>query len=146
MMILTLRTTTGRENVVIDSLSNKVKKESISIMSIFHPSELKGYIFIEGDTNNIETLIKGVPHVRGLINKDVPIIQLERFLIVEKQEIKIDLGDIIEVVGGPMKGDKAKVIRINESKKEITVESLEAAIPIPVTIPVSSVTMYEKKK
>jgi transcriptional antiterminator NusG len=145
-MIVTLRTTTGRENVVIDSLSNRIKKENILIKSIIHPSELRGYVFIEGEMNDIETVIKGVPHVRGLINKSVSMDQLERFLIVEKQEIKIDIGDVVEVVGGPLKGEKAKVIRINEGKNEVTVESIEAAIPIPMTIPINSVSIYEKKR
>ena len=145
-MIITLKTTNSRENVVIESLSKIIKNKNFPIKSIFHPSEIKGYIFIEGQLNDIEVLIKGVPHIRGLIKKDVPIEQLERFIIIEKQEIKIDVGDIVEIVGGPMKGDKAKVTRTNETKNEITVESLEGAIPIPVTIPISSVTIFEKRK
>lgn len=145
-MITTVRTTTGRENVVIEALTNKIKKEIIPVKSIFHPSELRGYIFMEGDTNHIEESIKSVPHVRGILNKEVTFEQMERFLIVEKQEIQLNDGDIVEVIGGPLKGEKAKIVRINETKKEITVESIEAAIPIPVTIPINSVTLFEKKK
>ncbi len=145
-MILTIRTTTGRENVVIDSLQSRVKNNAIPVKSIFHPEDLRGYIFIEGEANDIETCVKGVPHVRGLINKDVNVQQLERFLIATKEEIKLDTGDIVEIIGGPFKGEKGKITRVDETKKEITVEFMEAAIPIPVTVSVNTVRLYEKKK
>ena len=145
-MIATIRTTTGRENIVIESITSKVKGHAIPIKSVFHPEDLRGYIFIEGEVNDIEAGIKGIPHVRGLINKDVPMEQLERFLIVAKQEIKLEIGDVVEIIGGPFKGEKGKITRVDETKNEITVEFLEAAIPIPVTISVNTVRMHEKKR
>lgn len=145
-MIATIRTTTGRENVVIDSLTTKVQNEKIPIKAIFHPEELRGYIFVEGEAEEIESAIKSVPHIRGFINKDVPMTQLERFLVAEKSEIKFTVGDVVEIIGSPFKGERAKISRVDETKGEITVEFLEAAIPIPVTISVNSVRMYEKKK
>src|SRR3990167_5707644 len=92
-MIATIRTTTGRENVVIDSLTTKIQNEAIPIKSLFHPEELRGYIFIEGGPEEIEMAVKSVPHVRGFINKDVPMVQLERFLIAEKSEVKFNVGE-----------------------------------------------------
>ncbi len=145
-VIATIRTTTGRENVVIDSLTTKIQNEKLQIKSLFHPEELRGYIFVEGELEEIEMAVKSVPHVRGFINKDVPMTQLERFLIAEKSEVKFNIGDVVEIIGSPFKGEKAKISRVDETKGEITVEFLEAAIPIPVTISVNSVRMYEKKK
>lgn len=145
-MIATIRTTTGRENVVIDSLTTKIQNEHLAVKAIFHPEELRGYIFIEGEPEEIENTIKSVPHIRGFINKDVPITQLERFLIAEKSEVKFSVGDVVEIIGSPFKGERAKISRIDETKGEITVEFLEAAIPIPVTISVNSVRLHEKKK
>lgn len=145
-IIATIRTTTGRENVVIDSLTTKIQNENIPIQALFHPEELRGYIFIEGGPEEIEMAVKSVPHVRGFINKDVPMTQLERFLIAEKSEVKFNVGDVVEIIGSPFKGERAKISRVDETKGEITVEFLEAAIPIPVTISVNSVRMYEKKK
>lgn len=145
-MIVTVRTTTGRENVVMDSIFLRVKNSAIPIKSVFHPEELKGYIFIEGKIDDIEASIRGLPHVRGMINKDVPFSQIERFLIAEKREIKVEIGDIIEIIGGPFKGEKGKVTRIDDTKNEVTVEFIEAAIPIPVTISINAVRIHEKKK
>ena len=145
-MIATIRTTSGRENTVLESISGKISKTAVPVKSLLYVEEIRGYIFIEGDINDIEAGIKGIPHVRGLINKPVPVKQLERFLIPEKMEIKTELGDIIEIIGGPFKGEKGKITRVDETKNELTVEFLEAAIPIPVTISMNSVRMYEKRR
>lgn len=145
-MIATIRTTTGREKVVIESVVSRVKNHSVPVKSIFHPEDLRGYVFIEGEVNDIEASVKGIPHVRGLINKDVPISQLERFLIAEKQEIKVEVGDVVEVIGEPFKGERGRVTHVDETKNEITIEFLEVAIPIPITISVNAVRIHEKKR
>jgi len=145
-MIATVRITTGRENVVIDNIVFRTTTQKIPIKSIFRPEELKGYIFVEGEANDIEAAVKGIPHVRGLINKDVPAKDLEKFLIPEKREIKVESGDIVEIISSPFKGELAKITRVDETKNEITVEFLEAAIQIPVTISMNSVRLHEKAK
>ncbi|MCD6557414.1 MAG: transcription elongation factor Spt5 [Candidatus Aenigmarchaeota archaeon] len=145
-MLLAVRTTTGRENIVIDSLTTKIKNENIAVKALVHPEELRGYIFIEGDLSVIEQAIKGVPHVRGIINKEVEMKDIEKFIVPEKQEIQAEIGDIVEIIIGPFKGEKGKVTRVDEKKNELTIELLEAAIPIPVTISLNSVRIHEKKK
>ena len=146
-MILTIRTTTGRENTVIDSISARVTSKKLPIKSLFHPEDLRGYVFIESETSEVvEEAIKGVPHMRGIVAKNVQLKELEKFLVPEKAEIKIEVGDIVEVTGGPFKGEKAKIIRADEAKGEVTIELLEAVIPIPITIPTTSVRIHEKKK
>ncbi len=145
-MIATVRITTGRESVVIDNILFRIATQKIPIKSIFRPEELKGYVFVEGEANDIEAAVKGIPHVRGLINKDVPPKELEKFLIPEKSEIKVETGDIVEIISSPFKGELAKITRVDETKNEITVEFMEAAIPIPVRISTNSVRMHEKAK
>ena len=142
-MILTIRTTVGRENAVIATLVNKIKSSELEIKSIFHPNELKGYVFVEGEESAIDTVIKAVPHVKGVIRKQVPMTEIKRFLEVKKVEIKINRGDIVEVVGGPFKNEKGKVTRVDEAKEEVTMELLEAAIPIPITVPIESVRLLK---
>ena len=43
-------------------------------------------------------------------------------------------GNIIEIISGPFKGEKASVQRIDEPKEEVTVELIEAMVPIPITV------------
>lgn len=142
-MIWTVRTTVGRENAVIETLSSKIRNTGVVIAAILHPSELKGYVFVEGEPDAIESIIAGVPHVRGLIRKEVDIEQLKKFLEMRAAEIKIGRGDIIEVVGGPFKNERGRVTRVDTSKAEVTIELLEAAIPIPITVAMESVRVVE---
>lgn len=142
-MIYTVRTTVGRENAVIDTLVSKTKGHTLNIQSIFHPGELKGYVFVEGDEEAIDEVVKAVPHVKGIIKKEVKVEELKNFLEAKKMEIKVNRGDVIEVTSGPFKNEKGKVTRVDEAKEEITIELLEAAIPIPITVPIDSVRVTE---
>jgi transcriptional antiterminator NusG len=142
-MIRTIRTTVGRENAVIETLASKAKNSDLDIRCIFYPAELKGYIFLEGDEEAINGIIKTVPHVKGIINKDVKIEDIRKFLEIKKFEIKVNRGDVVEIIGGPFKNEKGKVTRVDEAKEELTIELLDAAIPIPITIPIESAKVIE---
>ena len=115
----------------------------MNIKTVFHPGELKGYIFVEGEEEEIDNVIKAVPHIKGLIRKEVKIDDIRKFLETKKIEIKINRGDVIEVTSGPFKNEKGKVTRVDEAKEEVTIELLEAAIPIPITVPIESVMVIE---
>ncbi len=143
-MIYTVRTTVGRESTVIETLSTRSTNMQAGIKAFVHPEELKGYIFIEGDVHSIENVISGVPHVKGIIRKEMPLAELKRFLETKKIEIKIDRGDVVEIIGGPFKNEKGKVVRVDEAKGEITLELMGSAIPIPISISIDSVRIVEK--
>lgn len=146
-MIATVRTTTGREGVVIDAIVTRVQNKKLPLKSVFHTEDLRGYIFIEADdAMQITTAIQGIPHIRGVVATNVQLVELEKFLVPEKREIVLGIGDVVEVTGGPFKGEKAKITRVDEAKGEATIELLEAPIPIPVTVPTTSLRLHEKKK
>jgi len=144
-MIAMIRTTSGRENIVMNFLTTRIKNKKIPVKSLFHPEDLRGYIFIEAETGDIDASVNNIPHIRGVVKEGITLKQLEKFLIPEKREIKLEVGDIVEMVGDMFKGEKGKITRVDETKKEITVEFIEAAIPIPITVPLNSVRLYEKK-
>jgi len=56
------------------------------------------------------------------------------------------MGDIVELVAGPFKGEKARVMKIDETKEEITVELFEAMVRIPVTVRGDSVRVLQKEE
>jgi transcriptional antiterminator NusG len=146
MSIYTVRTTSGRENIVIDMIYNRVKSEKLRIKSITHPGELKGYIFIEGPEGEIRKSLHGVMHVKGLIEKPVALEEIQHFFESKKTKIVINDGDVVEIIGGPFKGEKGKIQRIDQVKEEVTVELLEASIPIPVTISIELVRLVKREK
>ncbi|MBS3055406.1 MAG: transcription elongation factor Spt5 [Candidatus Aenigmarchaeota archaeon] len=143
-MIYTVKTVVGRENIVIESISSKVKNQSLSIQALVHPEEIKGYIFVEGDIKDIEKSVQMVPHVRGLIKSPIELNQIQRFLEPKTVEIELNNGDLVEVIGGPFKGEKGKVVRYDKTKREVTIELVEIAVPIPVTVSVELIKLIEK--
>jgi transcriptional antiterminator NusG len=132
--LYTIRTTSGRENIVIDLIYSNVKKEHLKVNSIVHPAELRGYVFVEAPLEEVRKAIHGVMHIKGMIDKPVNISEIKQFFEVKKTTIVYNENDVVEIIGGPFKGEKGKIQRIDKVKDEVTVELLEASIPIPVTI------------
>jgi len=136
-MIFTIRTTVSQESLVADILSNKIRKEDLNIYSISVIPGLKGYILIEADNEmTVRRGITNTSHVKGkgIVGGEVKIDELDTLLESKPLMKSIKAGQKVELIAGPFKGEKAKVIRVNDTKEEVTVELLEAAVKIPVTI------------
>jgi transcriptional antiterminator NusG len=143
-MIYTVKTVVGRENIVLDAIAAKAKSQNLQLQALLHPEEIKGYIFIEGDVREIEKALQMVPHVRGLIKTPIDLKEIQRFLKPKLVEVELDKGDTVEVIGGPFKGERGKVVRYDKTKREIVIELLEVSVPIPVTVSVEFVKLVEK--
>ncbi|MBI4009813.1 MAG: transcription elongation factor Spt5 [Candidatus Aenigmarchaeota archaeon] len=145
-MIYTVKTVVGRENLVADAIVAKAKAEGIILQTIIHPEEIKGYLFVEGDVKEVERAIQQLPHVRGLIKKPIELNQIQKYLQPKEVVVELDIGDLVEVIGGPFKNEKGKVTRHDKTKRECTIELLEVAVPIPVTVSVEFIRVLEKAK
>lgn len=145
-MIYTIKTVVGRENVVLDAVASRVRSENLAIQALVHPEEIKGYVFVEGNVDDVEKAVKALPHSRGLIKKPVEIKEIERFLQPRKVEVELNTGDIIEIIGGPFKSEKGKVTRYDKVKRELTMEPTETPVPIPITVSVEFVKVLQKAK
>jgi transcriptional antiterminator NusG len=136
-MIYTVRTTVGQESMVVDILAAKSQKEELEIYSIAIMPGLKGYILVEADNEmTVQRGIAGVNHVkgRGVISGQVKMEELSTILSTKPLMDAIKPDQKVELISGPFKGEKARVIRVNDTKEEVTVELLEATVKIPVTI------------
>src|SRR3989344_8887576 len=134
-MIFTIRTTVGQESLVVDILTHKIKKETLNIYSISVIPGLKGYILIEADTEiTLQRAIQDASHIkgRGIVGGEVKIDELSGLLEAKPLMKSIKEGMKVELIAGPFKGEKAKVLRVNDTKEEVTVELVEAAVKIPV--------------
>ena len=143
--IFAVKTTTGQERNVARLLAAKIEMEKIPIKAILVPETLKGYVFIEADGPHlVEEAIAGVRHVRSRIPGLVKFDEIERY-IVRKPVIE-DLGedDVVEITGGPFKGMRAKITRIDKAKGEVTLELLEATFTLPITVHSDYVKLVEK--
>jgi transcriptional antiterminator NusG len=143
-MIFVLRTTAGREKQVVDKLIAIAKKMG-NIYSVLSPAEVRGYVFVEADNrSDVQQAVYGVPHVKGVVEGTVKIEETEHFLEAKPAQINIEKNDIVELISGPFKAEKAKVVRINKVKEEVVVELLEAAVAIPLTVKIDSVRVIRR--
>ena len=143
-MIYAVKTVVGRENIAIDSIATKTQSNSLDINALVHPEEIKGYIFVEGELRDIEKVVQMVMHIRGIIKKSIEIKEIQRFLQPRKVEIKLNVKDIVEVIGGPFKGERGKVTRYDKTKREVTIVLLDVTVPIPITVNVEFVKLTER--
>ncbi|MDD3083587.1 MAG: transcription elongation factor Spt5 [Candidatus ainarchaeum sp.] len=144
-MIFPVRTTVGQEQMVVDILGAKIRKEDLNIYSIAVIPGLKGYILIEADNEiTVRRGITDTPHVRGsgIVKGAVNIEELSGMLEAKPLMKTLEEGQKVEIISGPFKGEKAKIIRVNAQKEEVTVELLEAAVKIPVTIKAENIKIF----
>jgi len=145
--ILALKTSIGHEKNVADSVYSKAKAGKSDIFAILSPANMRGYIFIEGmNTDQLKEAIKGVRRARGLVEGETTFDEIDHFLTPKPLVSGIMEGDVVELVAGPFKGEKARVKQIDESREEITVELFEAMVPIPVTVRGDHVRVLEKER
>ena len=149
--ILVLKTQVGQERRVAEALGNKARRFKLPILSLLAPAELRGYVFIETtDVIRAEKGVRGISYARSLIKgadghpKDTPFSEIAHFLTPVSAVAKIAEGDIVELVSGPFRGEKAKVTRVDDTKEEITVELIESMVPIPITVKGEHVRVLEK--
>ena len=141
-MIYTIRTTIGREKMVMSELETVIKLKGFEITAMIHPDKLKGYVMIEGKESDIREAIHDMRHVKGIIGKPVQMEEIKRFIESKDKELEVHKGDLVEIIGGPFKRERGKVTRVG--KGEVTVELLEAAVSIPVTVTTDSIRIVEK--
>ena len=145
--ILTIKTQVGKEQNTADLINSRAKKSKIRIPSILATPELRGYVFLESyDKELIKDMIKTVSYARNMLEGDIPIDQIEHFLIPASAVAKIAEGDVVEMVSGPFRGETAKVTHIDDTKEEITVELFESVVPIPITVRGEQVRVIKRKE
>jgi transcriptional antiterminator NusG len=145
--IFAVRTTAGQERNVANFIASKVETSKLPIKAIFVPEMMKGYVFIEADGPHfIDEAIAGIKHVRSRVPGIVSFSEIERYIIVKPVIEELDVEDTVEIVGGPFKGMKAKITRIDETKEEVTLELLEATFTLPITVHADYVRLAEKAK
>ena len=145
MPIYAVRTTAGQEKNVAKLVALNAKAYGVPVKAIVAPEALKGYVFIEADGPHIvDKAIAGVRHVRSRVPGVVSMDDIERFLMPKPVIEELDIGDEVEIVTGPLRGARAKVVRIDKDKGEVVVELLEVTFTMPVTVNAEAVKIVKK--
>jgi transcriptional antiterminator NusG len=145
--IFVVKTTTGQERNVARLVAAKIEMSHIPVKAILVPEMLKGYVFIEAEGPHfVEEAIAGVRHVRSRIPGLVSFSEIERYIIRKPVIEDLSDDDVVEITGGPFKGMRAKITRIDKSKGEVTLELLEATFTLPITVHSDYVKLVHKAK
>lgn len=130
-----IRITGGQERVVANILHTKITTKKLKIFSILALDNFKGYIIVEApDANVAYEALSGVRHVRGQIRGELPFKDIEGYLVKKPVVTDLNIDNMVEVIAGPFKAMKAKVIRVDYEKQEATVVLLDSPYQIPVTV------------
>ena len=147
MAIFVLKTTANREDQVIDFVASNAQKKGFDVYALVRLHNMRGYILVEAAAREeVELASRGVPYARGILKHELDFKEIEPTLEQVKAPINIQKDDIIELVSGPFKHEKARVTRVDQQKEEATVELLEAAVPIPVTVKLDSVRVIRREE
>ena len=125
----------GQERNVALMLTDKAKVEELPIVAILAPTTLKGYVIVEtAAPHAVDQLIRGMMHTRERVQGLVDPSEVDHYLETKPAIEGLEVDTVVEVVAGPFKGMQAKVVRVDTSKEEVTVELLEAAFTLPITV------------
>ncbi|MHA2206865.1 MAG: transcription elongation factor Spt5, partial [Candidatus Thorarchaeota archaeon] len=103
------------------------------VKAILVPETLRGYVFLETlEFRDVEIAISGVPHVRGRVGGKVSFEEIDKFLVPKPAAEGISENDVVEIISGPFKGERAKVARVDAAKEELILELLDSPHTIPI--------------
>lgn len=143
--LLAIKTSRGYEREVADTLLTRAEEKPGVIFALLVPSALRGYVFSEGMSfEGVHEMMRGIRKARGLVAGETNLKEVEPLLVPKITVEGFVEGAIVELVAGPFKGEKARVKKIDQGKEQITVELIEAVVPIPVTVRGDHVRMVEK--
>ncbi|MBW6442454.1 transcription elongation factor Spt5 [Patescibacteria group bacterium] len=146
-MIFIIKVTTNKEEKAVDMISERVEKKQLNVFSILRAHGLRGYILLEAeDRESAEEAVFNLPYVKGIIGKTIGYEEIKNMVEPSAVEISIKEGDIVEIIGATLKGEKARVLRVDKQKEEVVVVLLGAAVQLPVTIKIDNVRAIRREE
>ncbi len=140
-----IRTVGGQEYSVALILKTRIEVKNLDIPSIVVLPRLKGIIFVESAFPFlVQNMITGIKHCKGVLRGKVP---LEEILKVIFKPVEVpNVGDIVEIVSGPFKGYRGRVVDVDREQESVTIEILDAASPMPIVLRIKEVRIVERRQ
>ena len=133
--LFAVRTTGGQEKIVMRLLETKMKMGQIDVQSVLLLDDLKGYVVVEAqDPPSMFNAIQGIRHIRGQLRGELSYSEVDRYIIKKSTVTELSVDNTVEIIGGPFKGMKATVKRVDQEKEEAVVILLDAPYQLPVTV------------
>ena len=146
-MIFIIKVQTNKEENAAELIADRALKKKIAVYSVTKAHGVKGYIFLEAEgRDSAEEAVYNLPYIKGIIGKTIAYEEIKPMVEPTATTISIKENDIVEIISSTLKGEKAKVLRIDKQKEEVTVSLLGAVIPLPVTIKIDNVKVIRREE
>ena len=140
-----IRTTAGQELNVLLLLEVRVKTRNLPVYSMLALPNLKGYVVLEvPGLHIVYEVTRGLKHVKGKVSGIINWDDLESLLKPKSLIELLKEGEEVEIIAGPFRGMKARVVAIDKVKNEVSLSILEASYPLTITIPVDYIRPVKK--
>lgn len=141
-----VRTTAGQELNVLLMLEVRARTAGLPIYSIVSLPNLKGYVVMETPgLHVVYEAIRGLKHIKGKASGTLKWEALESLL---KPKSLIDMlkeGEEVEIIAGPFRGMRARVVGVDKVKNEVSLSVLEASYPLTITVPIDYIRLARKE-
>lgn len=138
-----VQTRTGQEHSVVQGITESGVP---GIYAALAPQGMNSYVIVEAEEERlVEEAITGMSNAKKVLSGETGFHEVKGFLSSEGDKIEIQEGELVEIQQGGYKGDLARVQRVNESDRKLRVELEEAAVPIPIEVPVDHVRKVERQ-
>lgn len=145
-MIFIIKVTTNKEERAVDMIAERAEKKDLNVFSVSRPHGLRGYVLLEAeDRESAEESVFNLPYVKGIIGKTITYEEIKSMVEPSVSTVSIQEGDIVEIIGSTLKGEKAKVTRLDKQKEEVVVSLLGAVVPLPVTLKLDNVKVIRRE-
>ena len=105
------------------------------VQTVLLLDDLKGYVVLEAqDPPSMFNAIQGIRHIRGQLRGELQYNEIDKYLIKKSTVTELSVDNTVEIIGGPFKGMKATVKRVDQEKEEAVVILLDAPYQLPVTV------------
>ncbi len=131
-----VKTVGGQEESVARIAEIKIRNSGgkIRVKSIIIPSGMKGTLIVEAERyTDVYNAFEGIKNFKKVLPGLVQENEVRNLVSEEKVE-ELQVGDMVEIIAGPFKGMKAKVVNIREKDEVVIHLSDTSASPIPIVI------------
>jgi transcriptional antiterminator NusG len=116
--------------------SNIASTDNPHIHAVLAPETLNAYIIVEADGESpVESAVAESYAANKMLPGQTSLQEVMSYLTADSHVKDVTEGDIVELTGGPYRGQNARVLRVDDEKDEVTVELHEETIPLSVNVP-----------
>jgi transcriptional antiterminator NusG len=142
-----VKVTSGQERIAANMLQNKASKTDLPMYSIIVVEGMRGYIILEAeDELSCRSFISKERNIRGMLSKPLSAEEMDKLIKSSTAVQEIEKDDTIEFTSGPFKGYKARVLKVDDAKNDITVELQDVVVPIPITTKMNTAKIIKKAR